>query len=194
MMNPQPSLLQRVVPLVADLAGSFAKSFVSSQLRRTVIEGRVTHVPPDVAPAVNVDESPSDTTGCPYCAGARHLAAAYRYLTRAQERPALTDIYQELALREVYLSHQALDILRLSVNRNTEVLKARITTLGIALSPSGPSPDFADCARHAWQASSLALDLAESFDQRLRVASQGISEIDAEIARIDAALRPGETE
>ena len=193
MMNPQPSLLQRMAPLVADLAGNLAKSFVSSHLRKTVIEGRVVHVSPDVAPAGEETFAPT-TAGCPYCASARHLAAAHRYLTRAQDRPALTSIYQELALHEVYLSRRALEMLRSSVNQNTDVLKDQITTLGLTLSPSAAPPDLAICAQQAWQASSLALDLAERFEQSLSIASQGVSEIDAGIARIDAALRLGEME
>lgn len=195
MMEPQKTIIQRVMPAVADLAGSLMSDFVRTQIRSRIVGGSTVTTAPTTT-IIEGETAPASVEGCPYCACARHLAAAYRYLTRAherQEQPDVAAIYRELALREVYAASKDIETLHSAVNENTDRLKSTITGLGLALVPSAPTPDFAACAAQAWGASGLALDQAEWFEANLSAAHGRVSAIDQQIAEIDRAMGTGET-
>ena len=176
-------LILRVIPLLGDFAGLVVKDVLSSQLRKGSVKGRAAPVSPATNPKAG--ESPPqwtvNATGCPYCQCASALAAAYRYLSRANERPHLASIYRELALQHVYEGSTALDRLHLAVDSQTDVLRNRVVALGLALSSSAPEPNYEACAEQAWQASAIALEQAEVFERNL-------SAMDIAVARLDQEL------
>jgi hypothetical protein len=53
-----------------------------------------------------------------------------------------------------------------------------VVALGLALSPSAPTPDYQACADQAWNTSGLALEQAETFERNLSAIGIAVAQID----------------
>lgn len=167
---------------VADLLGDVAKSLVSNQIRKATLGPNAVRV----SPAIRVSQGetpPEDDMGCPYCAVARQLAAAYRYIKRAERSPNFVDTYQELARRHIIGASQTLASLHNLTKPKAAGLLHQLANLQDDLRQPTRPDLLSGMAAMIWEASDKALDLAEEYQEDNRIIEGEVRNLDEEIAR-----------
>jgi hypothetical protein len=74
---------------------------IARGLMREWLDSRAAKRQSDPTPKVTVLEGAEADAGCPYCSLSSNITIAYRYLVRIRQRPALQEIYTELAGRHI---------------------------------------------------------------------------------------------
>lgn len=167
---------------VADLAGDLVKSLVSNTLRKATLGTTAVKV----SPAIRVsrgESPPEDDVGCPYCAVARQLAAAHRYIKRAEKSPNFTDTYRELARRHIIGASQTLASLSNLTKPKAAGLLHQLANLQDDLRQNHQLDLLSGIAAMIWEASDRALDLAEEYQEDNQVIEGEVRNLDEEVAR-----------
>jgi len=166
---------------VADLLGDVAKSFVSNQVRKSTLGSTAVRVSPDIRVSRG-ETPPEDDMGCPYCAVARQLAAAHRYIKRAEKSPNFTDTYRELARRHIIGASQTLTTLHNLTKPKAAGLLHQLANLQDDLRQPIRQDLLSGMAAMIWEASDRALDLAEEYQEDNQI-------IEGEVRNLDEELR-----
>ncbi len=164
---------------VAELAGELVKAFVSNQVRQRILGPKAIRVSPEARPTPG-ESPPEDDVGCPYCAIARELAAAHRYMKRADVSPNFGTTYQELARRHIVGAAQTLTGLPNLTKAKSAGLLHLLANLEEDLNIPHRKGQYSGIAAMIWEASDKALDLAEEFQEDSQVIDAEVRELDGE--------------
>ncbi|RJO60342.1 MAG: hypothetical protein C4542_09630 [Dehalococcoidia bacterium] len=146
-------ILREVLPYVGEALREVVRDTATELVRSKVTRPGISAI--RVEPTI----TDRDNKGCPYCTVAKQLAAAFRYLKRATEKPDYRPLYAPLSRLLVAEATQTID--HLLPNPDHRVLRQILGALKEHLIAGHERIDFEAAADLAWNASSLALDLAE---------------------------------
>lgn len=185
-------VMQMLAPYAVDVAGIVIKEAFAAhvQARRNSPEGQDAGV--DVSDgAVPSVRAQAVDRHCPYCATAKHLAAAHMYLVRsASVSPDLQAVYQKLVAGEVRDALAEIDGIPGTPDPETMRLGVTIGRLDLLSSRPLTEAEAQVVARETWNAISAALLLAERYNAAAPSAEQRIAELESRLVELEGR-QPG---
>ncbi len=154
-------MIRQIAPYIIEAAGELVKEGL-----RTYVDSKAPKPSERVEPLVTIIEPPEQDTGCPYCAVVRMLSYAHRSLLRAKQKPALTNIYTEIASNAVSEAVGVIHRLEPSVENGHMINK--LHKLEVTLLRSLSISDLDRVASDLWELTDLCYDLAEAVPQTVR--------------------------
>lgn len=174
------TMMQNLLPYLAQTVVEIGKEVVTGYIRKSVYSL-------DPMTTLQGGEAPTLIHGCPYCATAKLLASAYLYLRRAGSKPQFAPLYTALALDQVA---EAGSILARSgeLNRGSLELAKHVTDIELRLSAPHGLVSVNSLAAEVWDASELALDLAEVFNDATARVEDMAAGVDSQIKDADGVI------